>query len=166
MDAFHYYVPPQEDMAARDEPFHRMAEEGLLPWAMSAFSNPTLEDWREISAASRCWMLRCEDLSGRLLAVGLFTPWRGRVWEFDFTAFRCAFDRAVPMARGAFAWMFANAPCASIMGICPSRNRHAVRLAAACGFRMLGKIPGACPWGAKDTCTDGIFFLLDDVEMR
>lgn len=158
---FLYRVPADSDRPSRDEPFHRMRREGLLPFAMSAFAAPTLEDWRRVSDPAGCWMLRCEDAeSGALLGVGLFTPWRWKVWEFDFTAFRPAFDRAVDMARGGFAWMFAHAPCDSIIGICPVPNRPAWRLAEACGFTVLGRVPGACHWARTDSIVPGVMVVV------
>lgn len=159
---FSYYVPAVEDQSLRDEPFHRMREEGLTGAALSVFAQPTLEDWRRITHPERAWLLRCEDeKSGQLLGVGLFTPWRWRVWEFDFTAFRAGFPLAVAMARGGFAWMFAHAPVDAIMGVCPAHNRHAWRLAEACGFRVLGRIPGACWWARRERHADGVFVLAD-----
>lgn len=154
---FTYSVPPVGAQNLRDEPFYRMREQGLLPFAMSAYPQPTLDDWRSVSDPARAWMLRCEDAQGTLCGVGVFTPWRGRAWEFDFTAFRHAFAHAVVMARGAFAWMFAYAPCDSIIGICPAPNRHAWRLAEACGFAVLGRLAGACLWGRTQRAVDGVF---------
>lgn len=83
-----------------------------------------------------------------ILAVGLFSGWRGQVAEFDFTVFRQHFSRAVPIARGAFQWMFAHTDVSAIMGLCPVSNAHAWRLATACGFRELARLPRAC-WLAR-----------------
>ena len=158
---FLYRVPADDDRVSRDEPFHRMQREGLLPFAMSAYAAPTLDDWRRVSAPSRCWMLRCENAdSGELMGVALFTPWRWRVWEFDFTAFRASALHAVDMARGGFAWMFKHAPCDSIIGLCPVPNRHAWRLAEGCGFTVLGRIPGACRWARTDSIVPGVMVVV------
>ena len=144
--------------AERDEPFLRMKREGLLACAMYAFAAPGLEDWRRVTA--RGLLLRCEDGSGRLLACGLFTPWRGNLLEFDFTAFRESVALAPAMARGGFAWIFRHTACAGIAGICPLPNRHAWRLAEACGFRVLGRLPGACFYARKGRSVDGVLVVL------
>lgn len=158
---FIYRIPDPSDQTARDDPYHRMVAEGTLACAMSAFAAPTLEDWRRISDPAHCWMLRCEDAETRdLLGVGLFTPWRWRVWEFDFTAFRPAFAHGVAMARGGFQWMFDHAPCDSIFGLCPVPNRHAWRLAEAAGFTVLGRIEGACKWARTDSIVPGVMVVV------
>ena len=144
--------------AERDEPFHRMREEGLLGCAMYAFAHPGLADWRRVTAQGL--LLRCEDTSGRLLACGLFTPWRGELVQFDFTAFRASARLAPAMARGGFAWIFRARPCSGIVGICPAPNRHAWRLAEACGFRVLGRLPGACFYARKGRSVDGVLVAL------
>ncbi|WP_308621457.1 GNAT family protein [uncultured Desulfovibrio sp.] len=149
---------PARGEAERDEPFRRMAAEGLLGCAMYAFAAPNLGDWRAVTA--RGLLLRCEDAGGRLLGCGLFSPWRGNLLEFDFTAFRESARLAPRMARGAFAWIFRHLACAGIVGICPLPNRHAWRLAEACGFRVLGRLPGACFYARKGRYVDGVLVTL------
>ena len=147
-----------KEQTERDEPFYRMRREGLLGCAMYAFAEPSLDDWRAVTA--RGLLLRCEDAAGRLLACGLFTPWRGSLAEFDFTTFRASARLAPAMARGAFAWLFRERPWAGVVGICPLPNRHAWRLAEACGFRVMGRLPGACFYARKGRYVDGVFVAL------
>ena len=149
---------PAASQAERDEPFLLMQRQGLLACAMYAFARPTLADWRAIAAKGL--LLRCEDAGGRLLACGLFTPWRGKLLEFDFTAFRESFALAPRMARGAFAWIFRRLDCTGIAGLCPLPNRHAWRLAEACGFRVLGRLAGACYYARKGRHVDGVLVML------
>lgn len=141
-----YVVPEAEDQAARDAVFTRMQAQGLLPSAMSAISEPTLEAWRELTAPHRAWLVCAQTLEPQpeLLGAALLTPWRHRVWEFDFTVFRPHFALAPLLARGVQAWAWEHAPCDSLMGLCPAPNRHAWRLAEAAGFTVLGRVPGAC----------------------
>ncbi|WP_300802307.1 hypothetical protein [uncultured Desulfovibrio sp.] len=91
-----------------------------------------------------------------ILAVGLFSGWRGQVAEFDFTVFRRHFSQAVPIARGAFQWMFAQTDVSAIMGLCPVSNAHAWRLATACGFRELARLPRACWLARRRRHVDGV----------
>ncbi len=94
-----------------------------------------------------------------LLACAMFSPRRGRVWEFDFTTFRLAASQAVPMAREGLDWAFNNLDCSAVMGLCPVPNRHAWRLAEACGFRVLGRLPHACLYARKQAWVDGVLVL-------
>ena len=160
-DKYLYYVPSPDDDARRNEPYHRMVADGILTYAMSGYDMPTIADWRDATDPEKAWMLRCDDaVTGELLGVGVFTPWSGASWRFDFSAFRSSFQIAADMARGGFAWMFQHAPCKSIVGVCPAPNRHAWRLAQACGFKTLGRIPGACYYARKDRYVDGIFVVV------
>ena len=94
-----------------------------------------------------------------MLSCALFTPCRGKVWEFDCTTFRTAARLAVPMAHGGLAWAFAHLGCAAIVGLCPTPNRHAWRLAEACGFRVVGRLPQACWHARKQRHVDGVMVL-------
>ncbi len=94
-----------------------------------------------------------------MLGCALFTPRRGKVWEFDFTTFRAGAPFAVPLAHGCLGWAFAHLDCAAIMGLCPAPNRHAWRLAETCGFQILGRLPQACRHARKKRHVDGILVL-------
>ena len=168
-----FLYAPLHDQTSRDAVFHRMQAEGLTACAMSSLASPTIEQWRHITAPERGVLLGCYaagadeptsttpsvDASARLLACAMFSPRRGKVWEFDFTTFRHAAALAVPMAHGGLAWAFANLDCAAVMGLCPAPNRHAWRLAESCGFRVLGRLPAACLHARNNTWVDGILVL-------
>ena len=162
---------PITNSAAREAIFRRMQTEGLVQCAMSALASPTLAQWLQITAPERGVLLGCRklehipasdvqpvDVQG-VLACAMFTPRRGKVWEFDFTTFRATAKLAVPMARKGLAWAFDHLDCAAVMGLCPAPNRHAWRLAEACGFRMLGRLPGACWIARKQSYADGVLVL-------
>ena len=153
-------------LAQRDEPYLRMRDEGLLACAMSAFAKPALSDWRRITAPGKGFLLCCEDQSGQLLGCGLFTRQPYRVWQFDFTAFRAGFAVAAEQARGGFQWAFDHLDCTSIMGVCPLPNRHAWRLASACGFRVLARLPEACFYARKGKYVDGVLVLCTPENLK
>ena len=140
--------------------FQLMQGEGLLACAMSAWKKPTLKDWLALtSRRDGVVLLRCEDETGQILGCGLFTRQPYRVWHFDFTAFRAGFSVAAEQARGGFQWAFDHLDCTSIMGVCPLPNRHAWRLAEACGFRVLARLPKACFYARKGRYVDGVLVL-------
>ena len=101
-----------------------------------------------------------------MLACALFTPRRGKVWEFDCTTFRTASRLAARMAHGGLAWAFAHLDCAAIVGLCPAPNRHAWRLAEACGFRIMGRLPEACWHARKNRHVDGVLALCTPHDLR
>ena len=165
-----FFYAAMHSQTDRDAVFHRMQAEGLTACAMSSVPNPTLEQWQHITAPTQGLLLGCYATQAdrtshstaapaQLLACAMFSPRRGRVWEFDFTTFRSTAALAVPMARGGLGWAFENLNCAAVMGLCPAPNRHAWRLAERCGFRVLGRLPGACLHARKKTWTDGVLVL-------
>ena len=147
--------------------FQLMQGEGLLACAMSAWKKPTLKDWLALtSRRDGVTLLRCEDETGRILGCGLFTRQPYRVWHFDFTAFRAGFAVAAEQARGGFQWAFDHLDCTSVMGVCPAPNRHAWRLAGACGFRVLARLPKACFYARKGNYVDGILVLCTKEDLN
>ena len=148
------------DKRGRAALFRQMEAEGLLPFAMSSRAQPDLADWLALTACrDGMVLLCCEDETGQILGCGLFTRQPYRVWHFDFTAFRAGFSVAAQQARGGFAWLFKHQDCTSIMGVCPAPNRHAWRLASACGFRVLARLPKACWHARKGRYVDGVLVL-------
>ena len=150
---------------AKAAPFHKMEAEGLLPWAMSCIDNPTLERWLEITAAGV--LLCCNDeASSKLLGCAHFTQFQGTIWRFDFTAFHAGFHCAAQQAQGGFAHMFARHGASAIVGITPVQFRHAWGLAEACGFRVLGRLPGACWLARKQRFVDGVMVMCTPQTLR
>lgn len=148
------------DKRGRAALFRQMEAEGLLPFAMSSRAKPDLADWLALTACrDGMVLLCCEDETGQILGCGLFTRQPYRVWHFDFTAFRAGFAVAEEQARGGFQWAFDHLDCTSIMGVCPLPNRHAWKLAEACGFRVLARLPKACFYARKGNYVDGVLVL-------
>lgn len=137
-DAFH--LEAVRDDAGRKALFARMCREGLTGCAMYAWPHPREDDWLHLVSAPGRLLLQATAPGGTALACGLFSPWRGRIREFDFTVFRTAFPLAVPLARAAFRWVFRHTETSALWGLCPVSNRHAWRLATACGFVITGRL--------------------------
>lgn len=156
-DAFH--LEAIRDDAGRKALFVRMCREGLTGCAMYAWPHPREEDWLHLVSAPGRLLLQATTPDGTALACGLFSPWRGRIREFDFTVFRPAFPLAVPLARAAFRWVFRHTETSALWGLCPVSNRHAWRLATACGFVITGRLPAACWLARRGVHVDGIQLL-------
>ncbi len=163
-----YFILPQEQVNAtplREALFARMQEEKLLRTAMHAYHNPCLQDWLTLSQSPQSLILCCmaqEHDQGdvqKVRGMALLSPWQGRVWSFDFTAFRAHFPEAASMCRGGLQWIFDNLPCDSVMGLSAISNRHAWRLAEQSGFSVLGTVPGACYVARKYQYQDGVLVL-------
>ncbi len=169
-----YFVLPAEQGGLapfRQALFTRMQQEGLLQAAMHAYQSPCLEDWLHLTQAANVQVLCCvaqgqeQDDMHRVRGVALLSPWQGRVWTFDFTAFRAHFAEAVAMCRGGLQWIFEHMPCDSVMGVSAISNRHAWRLAEKAGFSVLGSVPGACYVARKYQYQDGVLVLARRQDM-
>lgn len=84
-DAFH--LEAVRDDAGRKALFARMCREGLTGCAMYAWPHPREDDWLHLVSAPGRLLLQATAPDGTALACGLFSPWRGRIREFDFTVF-------------------------------------------------------------------------------
>ena len=117
-DAFH--LEAIRDDAGRKALFVRMCREGLTGCAMYAWPHPREDDWLHLVSAPGRLLLQATAPDGTALACGLFSPWRGRIREFDFTVFRPAFPLSVPLARAAFRWVFRHTETSALWGLCPA----------------------------------------------
>lgn len=140
---------------------HVVAEEALSPQEYSPHTGKsTFTSYRDnLSGLTTDIAPGAAPYLKDMLGCALFTPRRGRVWEFDFTTFRAGAPFAVPLAHGCLAWAFAHLDCAAIVGLCPAPNRHAWRLAETCGFQMMGRLPQACWHARKKRHVDGVLVL-------
>lgn len=121
--------------------------------------NTSISFWDKVFVLSRDPAFGTAPRMKDMLGCALFTPRRGKVWEFDFTTFRAGAPFAVPLAHGCLAWAFAHLDCAAIVGLCPAPNRHAWRLAETCGFQIMGHLPQACWHARKKRHVDGVLVL-------
>lgn len=145
--------------------FHKMKNEGLLPWAMSCFENPTPETWLKVTAHG---VLLCSNdaNTGDMLGCAHFTQFQGTAWRFDFTAFHAGFTCAAQQAQGAFAHMFERHGASAIVGITPVQFRHAWGLAEACGFEIITRMPGACWLARKQRFVAGVMVMCTPQTLR
>ena len=150
---------------ARAFPFQKMEAEGLLPWAMSGFTAPTLDTWLRVT--DHGVLLCCNDANtGDLLGCGHFTSFQGSVWRFDFTAFHAGFHCAAQQAQGGFEYMFKQHEASAIVGVTPVQFRHAWQLAEACGFEVVTRLPGACWLARKQQYVDGVMVMCTPQSLR
>lgn len=155
------YPVTREDV--RRSMYFRMKGEGLLPYFMYGFDSVSLDDWLEQTTTDNDRVFgACVDIFGAYQGVAIFTRNAYRIWSFDFTSFREAFDNAPAVARAGFQWFFERQgeECQTIMGITPLLHRHALAVAKACGFvRVETVLPKACWYARRGRCVDGALVL-------
>jgi len=157
MREFRYKVVT--DAAVRSGLYTRMVSEGLADYACSE-GRVTLERWMELTEPRDGNLFGVSlDRFGNYCGMATFTRREYRMWRFDFTAFRQAFDDAVRQARGAFEWFFGMTDATALYGITPAVFRHSVNLATACGFAVVSRLPSACWLARRNRYVDGVLVL-------
>ncbi|MBQ9405235.1 MAG: N-acetyltransferase [Desulfovibrio sp.] len=152
------------DERTRAALYNRMIVEGLADMAMSE-GRKRLDEWMRLTEPR--WnrdrltslLLTSQDNFGNYHGMAIFSEREYRLWRFDFTSFRIGFDRAVEQARGAFAWIFSHTDASGIYGVTPASNRAALRLAQACGFLKLVRLPLACWLARRGKYVDGMYCI-------
>lgn len=158
---FTCYPLTREDV--RRQLYFRLKGEGLLQYFMYGFADVSLEDWMEATETDDNRVLGvCVDVFGAYQGLAIFTRNAYRIWSFDFTSMREAFDNAPAVARAGFKWFFQHIgeECQTIMGITPLLHRHALSIASQCGFvRVETVLPKACWYAKKRKLVDGALVL-------
>ena len=152
--------------AVRSALYARIIDEGIADYAMSARQLDE-SGWLELTQpAPGNILLASVDCLGHYHGTALFTKRDYNMWLFDFTSFRAGFHRAAEQARGAFAWIFGQANASCIYGVTPVQFRHAWRLAEACGFEIVTRLPGACWLARKQRFVDGVMVMCTPQTLR
>lgn len=155
----------------RDVLFWMMENEGLLGAAMYSMASPTYDDWLDVLARvdrfhgtmigaydEYCWLYGFAQL--------LPFPDDQAAYEFDFCVFRHAFKEAVQLGHLAAAWAFENLPCDRLVGITPITNRHAWKIAEACGFVRHSVTPELCYVARKHKKVDGVITICTPESLK
>lgn len=155
----------------RDVVFWRMENEGLLGAAMYSTNAPTYDDWLDVLARVdrlHGTMIGAYDDHGGLAGFAQLVPFPDdqAAYEFDFCVFRHAFKDAVKLGHMAAAWAFDHLPCDRLVGITPITNRHAWRIAEACGFRRHGVTPNLCYVARKHKKVDGVITICTPESLK
>lgn len=155
----------------RDVVFWRMENEGLLGAAMYSTEAPTYNDWLDVLKRVDILhgtMIGAYDENGVLAGFAQFMPVLTEYadYEFDFCVFRHAFKDAVHLGHLAAEWAFENIQCDRLVGITPITNRHAWRIAEACGFRRHGVTPNLCYVARKHKKVDGVITICTPESLK
>lgn len=150
MNGPRFELMSSEDQRARI--FEIMKACNLLRVNMHAWENPTLQDWLDFTENGYCDLWHAEGWGIYYLTQGLgVTPWAHfAVWpeaRHEAQKFLCA---AVTHGFSTYAFP-------AVLGLTPARYRHVFPLLRACGFEILGRLPGTISMRGKPE--DGILSI-------
>lgn len=165
------YVIRELSAYDRDVVFWRMENEDLLGAAMYSLSAPTYDDWLDVLERVDMLngtMIGAYDEHGVLAGFAQLVPFPDdqAACEFDFCVFRHAFKDAVNLAHMGAAWAFENLSCDRLVGITPITNRHAWKIAEACGFRRHSVTPELCYVARKQKKVNGVITICTPESLK
>lgn len=148
------------DEAGAARAYKRLAEEDLL-WAFEwQYDAPTLEQWMAVYGPHDTLLLEgyVDGVPGGLLSL-IPAMTDTRCGMVGVTAYRNFFPCAERLVRGACLWVFEHLDCASLLGVIPAANHHALRMVPRVGFSVLGRVPGMCWYARKQQFVDGVLVV-------
>jgi hypothetical protein len=95
--------------------------------------------------------------------VGVFwlNGYAGRTAQIHFAIFEPYRVEAVQIGKATMQWLYELGWLHSVYGLTPATHRHVFPFIEAIGFKILGKIPGACWVDRKQKHVDGVLSVYD-----
>lgn len=118
--------------------------------------------WSDWKNRSRDWWLA--SVAGPSdTTVGFFwlNGYQGRTAQIHFAVFEGHRDEAVQIGKATMQWLYELGWLYSVYGLTPCTHRHVFPLLGAIGFKIIGKIPGACWIERKQKYVDGVASVYD-----
>lgn len=116
-------------------------------------------DW---SARVREWWL-VSVTSADDAQVGVFwlNGYQGRAAQIHFAVFEAHRAEAVHIGKATMNWLSDLGWLHSVYGMTPATHRHVFPFIEALGFKILGRLPGACWLERKQKYVDGVVSVFD-----
>lgn len=141
-----------ESVEQRTQIFEIMKAQDLLKINMHAWSDPSLENWLDFTENGFCDLWHAEGWGIYYLTQGLgVTPWA------HFAVWKEARKEAQKFLCAAVTHGFSTYAFPAVLGLTPACFRHVPPLLRACGFEVLGRLPGTTTMRGKPE--DGILSI-------
>lgn len=149
-----------------------MADDELLALYEMIKSDATLWKtlWYESYGLTKSGFLKCvEDwwlasVTGpNDTTVGVFwlNGYQGRTAQIHFAVFEGHRDEAVQIGKATMNWLCELGWLHSVYGLTPCTHRHVFPFIEAIGFKIVGKLPGACWVERKQKYVAGVLSVYD-----
>lgn len=95
--------------------------------------------------------------------VGVFwlNGYQGRTAQIHFAIFEEHREQAVQIGKATMQWLSELGWLHSVYGLTPVTHRHVFPFIEAIGFKIIGKLPGACWIERKQKFVDGVASVYD-----
>lgn len=130
--------------------FDKLKEERLLKYMMYHMAHPDLEDWLamtepgdEVDVYKIMWC-------GQWCGIFYLSPGFNRAPLFHVAVFKAHRSRVVAVGCAATSYVFSMYEVPAVMGLTPAPFHHMFSAMRACGWEILGSVPGACVMADRD----------------
>lgn len=146
----------REDRAAI---FDKLKEERLHRYMMYHKQRPELEDWLEMTEPGDQVDVYKIFLRGEWCGIFYLSPSFNLVPLFHFAVWKPYRSRSVGICNAATEYVFSMYESPAVMGLTPAPFHHMFTTARACGWEILGSVPGACVMAGRngeENIVDGV----------
>lgn len=118
--------------------------------------------WAEWLSRIDSWWLACVN-SADDHTVGVFwlNGYAGRTAQIHFAIFEENRHEAVQIGQATMQWLDELGWLHSVYGLTPATHRHVFPFIEAIGFKIVGRVPGACYLQRKQKHVDGVISVYD-----
>ena len=121
--------------------------------------DPSEEMWLEFVAD--WWLVSVRSADDTTVGVFWLNGYQGRTAQIHFAIFEPYRAEAVEIGKATIQWLNELGWLHSVYGLTPATHRHVIPFIEAIGFKILGKIPGACWIRRKQKHVAGIASVCD-----
>jgi hypothetical protein len=109
----------------------------------------------------RTWWLAAVSADDQTVGVFWLNGYQGRTAQIHFAIFEEGRAEAVEIGKATMRWLSDLNWLHSVYGLTPATHRHVFPFIEAIGFKIMGRVPGACWIERKQKYVDGVASVYD-----
>ena len=107
------------------------------------------------------WLARVSTPDDTSVGVFWLNGYQGRTAQIHFAIFEEHREQAVQIGKATMQWLSELGWLHSVYGLTPATHRHVFPFIEAIGFKIVGKLPGACWIERKQKHVAGVLSVSD-----
>ena len=116
-------------------------------------------DWKD--RIRDWWLASVTGPNDTIVGVFWLNGYQGRTAQIHFAIFEEHRERAVQIGKATMEWLSELGWLHSVYGLTPVTHRHVFPFIEALGFKIMGKVPGACWIERKQKHVAGVLSVYD-----
>ena len=114
-----------------------------------------------LDRADQWWLTAVARPDDTTVGVFWLNGYQGRSAQIHFAIFEGHRAEAVQIGRATMDWLYEQEWLHSVYGLTPATHRHVFPFIEAIGFKIIGKLPGACWIERKQKHVAGVLSVYD-----